>query len=497
MTSTAHFDNSYADLGEPWCVPIKATRVAKPSWIAWNKNLATSLNWPNNWQKNELILNALAGNTTLPGSEPVTTVYAGHQFGSYNPRLGDGRALLLGEWVTNQGKRFDIQLKGSGPTPFSRSGDGRSSLGPVIREYLMSEAMHYLGVPTTRALAAIMTGEQVFRSYPESGAILTRVARSHLRIGTVQYFSVSNQTDGLAELVDYATRRLYKDELDVAQEKNPSVFASQVLLTEVCKNLASLVAQWQGLGFIHGVLNTDNMLLSGETIDYGPCAFIDSYAPNKVFSAIDTSGRYAYQNQPSIVHWNLGMLAQCLLPILSTNASKEDEALIRAQTIVDNFNLHFNDHYATILSAKFGLSDIEAKDNSLIKSFFNTLHRDNLDFTLTFRWLTEIAADNLDNTPLPELFTPSNDLIIWLNQWRQARANREGELKTMQKNNPVVIPRNHQIARAITAAESGNYTIMETLFQRWKNPTIWQANDEHFAAVPQPTEEVHRTFCGT
>ncbi len=504
MSQPSRFDNSYAVLGEPWCVPVDATPVVQPRWMAWNDTLADSLDWPQDWRPkpqdlqaqtaDNNILAALAGNALLPGSQPVATVYSGHQFGSYNPRLGDGRALLLGEWLNATGERFDIQLKGAGPTPFSRGGDGRSPVGPVVREYLVSEAMHALGVPTTRALAAIATGDPVYRSYPEPGAVLTRVAHSHLRVGTVQYFAMSRNGDGLAELVAHATSRHYPEALAQARAQDPTTPAAKVLLQEAAKRLAALVARWQGLGFIHGVLNTDNMLLCGETVDYGPCAFLDTYRSDKVFSAIDTGGRYAYQNQPGIVHWNLSVLAQCLLPVLGDN---KDQAIAFAQGVVDDFPGYFSDAHAVLLADKFGLTGFRNDDRTLVDAFFNHLQQEQLDFTLAFRWLTELASDNLQHTPLPELFQPSDTLQGWLDDWRAARRGREADISKMQCSNPVVIPRNHLVARAIAAAEAEDYSVLAALHERWKSPYSWMPGDEDLAASPAANEIVTRTFCGT
>ena len=321
-----------------------------PDWLAWNESLAAEIDWPVEWRHTQAALDALAGNNVLDGMDPAATVYAGHQFGSFNPQLGDGRALLLGEWVNTAGKRFDIQLKGAGPTPYSRGGDGRSPVGPVVREYLLSEAMFHLGVPTTRALAAVTTGDRVIRNQIEPGAILTRVASSHLRIGTVQYFAMTQRGEGLEALVNYVAQRHYP-EPSQGDGLSETQAAARSLLSGMGKRLASLVARWQSIGFIHGVLNTDNMLLCGETIDYGPCAFMDNFTANKVFSSIDTGGRYAFANQPAIAHWNLSILAQCLLPLLDDN---EESALRFAQGVVDGFPQQYTDVYSGLLAAKFG-----------------------------------------------------------------------------------------------------------------------------------------------
>ena len=312
MTTPAQWEHSYQDLGTLYTSTAQSERASKPEWMAWNDSLAESLNWPSAWAKSDEALNAFSGHGDLPGTKPSASVYAGHQFGQYNPQLGDGRAVLLGEWVLEDGQRYDIQLKGAGPTPYSRGGDGLSPVGPVVREYLLSEAMHTLGVPTTRALAAITTGDSVFRNDREPGAVMVRVADSHLRFGSIQYFAMTRDGEGLSELVSYAANRHYQAVIE-AKGVTTTAQHAEVLLEETVKRIASLVAHWQSLGFIHGVMNTDNMLLSGQTIDYGPCAFVDGYKADAKFSAIDSQGRYRLSNQPGIAHWNTSVLASCLL----------------------------------------------------------------------------------------------------------------------------------------------------------------------------------------
>ena len=464
-----------------------------PDWLAWNESLAAEIDWPVEWRHTQAALDALAGNTVLDGMDPAATVYAGHQFGSFNPQLGDGRALLLGEWVNTAGKRFDIQLKGAGPTPYSRGGDGRSPVGPVVREYLLSEAMFHLGVPTTRALAAVTTGDRVVRNQIEPGAILTRVASSHLRIGTVQYFAMTQRGEGLETLVNYVAQRHYP-ETSRGDGLSETQAAARSLLSGMGKRLASLVARWQSIGFIHGVLNTDNMLLCGETIDYGPCAFMDNFTANKVFSSIDTGGRYAFANQPAIAHWNLSILAQCLLPLLDDS---EESALGFAQGVVDAFPQQYTDVYSGLLAAKFGFDSISAADQPLIDGFFTLLQENQHDFTLAFRWLTETATGSLDHTPLPELFIPSPALEAWHNTWTARADYSEGALERMAQSNPVVIPRNHLVARAIAQAEQGDKTLITSLGGRWQAPFHWEPNDTEWAACPKKDEEIHRTFCGT
>ena len=407
---TAGFDNSYAGLGDRYSAHTLPTPVETPAWMAFNGSLAKALSWPAEWCQTQAALAGFAGNEPFAGSAPIATVYAGHQFGSYNPQLGDGRAILLGEWLSDDGKRWDIQLKGAGPTPFSRGGDGRSPIGPVVREFLMSEAMHSLGVPTTRALAAVASGERVYRNHPEAGAVLTRVATSHLRIGTVQYFAMTEGGEGLDALVDYIVQRHYPDAW--AKPKNEGLSAAALLLSEVAERVAVLAAHWQRLGFIHGVLNTDNMLLSGETIDYGPCAFMDGHDPARVFSSIDTQGRYAYCNQPGIAHWNLSVLAQSLLPLIGPN---EDKSVAFAQGVIDAFPEQFTHAYTSFMAQKFGFSGFRQSDKALMDGFFEALSKDQLDFTLAFRWLTETAQARLTTHPFPSyLHLTAPYLIGWI-----------------------------------------------------------------------------------
>ncbi len=490
---TATFENSYAHLGNTHSLQVTPTPVEAPEWMLFNDSLATDMDWPTDWRQTPQALACFAGNVLFGGSNPTATVYAGHQFGSYNPQLGDGRAILLGEWLNGQGKRQDIQLKGAGPTPFSRGGDGRSPVGPVVREFLVSEAMHALGVPTTRALAAVASGERVFRNHPEPGAVLTRVASSHLRIGTVQYFAMTQGGDGLEALVDHVVARHFDEALE--KPENAGLSQAAVLLTEVAGRLSLLAAHWQRLGFIHGVLNTDNMLLCGETIDYGPCAFMDGHDPARVFSSIDTQGRYAYRNQPGIVHWNLSVLAQCLLPLIDSN---EDKSVAFAQAVIDAFPQQFTDAYGALMAQKFGLSGFREGDTTLIDGFFTALAQDELDFSLAFRWLTETAQGTLDHSPVADLFTPNPALLDWLESWQARHKGGTDDIHAaMRLANPAVVPRNHWIAAAIADAEAGDYALMQRLFQRWQQPADWLAGDEQLAAPPTPDEVVTRTFCGT
>ncbi|TNF88918.1 MAG: YdiU family protein, partial [Gammaproteobacteria bacterium] len=428
------------------------------------------------------------GNQVPDGAEPIATVYAGHQFGSWNPRLGDGRAILLGEVIGKDGERYDIQLKGSGLTPFSRNGDGRAPLGPVLREYIVSEAMHALGIPTSRTLAAVTTGEAVYREQKLAGGILARVAKSHIRIGTLQFFASIGDLDGLRLLVDHAIARHFADVADAA---NPVL----AMFGQVVARQAGLVARWQGIGFIHGVMNTDNMLLSGETIDYGPCAFMDSYDSAQVYSSIDHGGRYAYRNQPGIAHWNLACLANALLPLI---ADDEESATELAQQALNQFPDLFLEAYFRTMRQKLGLMTEQAEDETLIQDFLNLLESNRVDFTLAFRRLGELPVGASTFEPLfdfPESFSD------WLARWRQ-RCARESigddeRHRQMMATNPALIARNHLVEAAIEEAYAGDFSAFHALTERLVRPFDYAPEDQSLATPPRPEQIVQQTFCGT
>jgi uncharacterized protein YdiU (UPF0061 family) len=488
---TPGFDHSYARLGRTFSSVQQLDPVSTPQLLLWNAPLAAALEWPSDPLSDPALLSALAGNEILQGAQPIATAYAGHQFGQYNPQLGDGRATLLGEWVTSGGDRFDIQLKGAGPTPYSRGGDGRSPVGPVIREYLVSEAMSALGVPTTRALAAISSGDPVYRNRLEPGAVLTRVASSHLRVGTVQYFAMTRSGEGLAELVDYVVHRHFSDRQD---DQN----AALTLLDGVCAHFANLVSHWQVLGFVHGVLNTDNALLCGETIDYGPCAFMDHFDPTASFSSIDRQGRYAWPNQPGIMHWNLAVLAECLLPLIDTDPTVAQQ---QAQAVVDRYAQRFHHLHQSRLAAKLGLDTVKEADGTLVQAFHDVLASERLDFTLAFRWLTEYGNDTVAHSPLPELFHAPTALTDWAQNWQARRKENTGDTEAlnaaMRNANPVVIPRNHLVQRAIELAEAGELDWIHAWVARAQTPFAWDGNDLEWARPPSEEERVTQTFCGT
>jgi len=486
------FDNSFARLGEPFSVPQRPDPVRAPVLIRVNAALAEELGIDPHWLQSDDGVATLAGNALPEGATPVAAAYAGHQFGQFNPQLGDGRAILLGEVIDLHGRRRDIQLKGSGRTPWSRGGDGRSPLGPVIREYLVSEAMHALGVPTTRALAAVTSGEPVFRSGAEPGAVFTRVAASHIRIGSFEYFAARQDHAALQRLLDYTLNRHYPQLLPA---ENPAL----ALLEAVIGALAALVARWQLLGFVHGVMNTDNMLLSGETVDYGPCAFMESYDPATVFSSIDHQGRYAYANQPAIAQWNLARLAEALLPLLDADS---DRAIALAKGALDAFPSRFSGARSNGLAAKLGLASLtSAQDVQLGEDFLAALQADAADFTLAFRLLADEAHPAGAGTGAGALLAPGTALLEWLPRWKQRLEREGGEPAARQQRmfavSPAFIARNHLVQRAIEQGEDGDFSFFHRMAKRLAGPTSFDVNDTDLALPAQPQERVYQTFCGT
>ena len=480
MTLTLPFDNSYARLPIRFHVRQAPAPVKAPGLIAVNAGLARELGLDAEALASAEGAAMVAGNLVPGGAEPLAQAYAGHQFGGWSPQLGDGRALLLGEIVSPLG-RVDLQLKGSGPTPFSRRGDGRAWLGPVLREYLVSEAMAALGVPTTRALAAATTGESVIRDGRAlPGAVLLRVAASHIRVGTFQYFAARQDLEALRLLTDHVIARHY-----------PQAEGPLALLDAVVAAQARLIAEWMALGFIHGVMNTDNMAVSGETIDYGPCAFMDEYHPDTVFSSIDSQGRYAYANQPQIAVWNLAQLASCLLPLI---AADESEAAAQAAVEVATASIHrFADLYQAAWIAKFGaklgLEAATEADRPLIEALLTRMAVERADFTRVFRGLAEGRARD-------EFLDPAA-FDSWLPDW-QARLAQDapGAEARMAAVNPAIIPRNHRVEEAIVAATAGDFAPFHALNAALAAPYD-AAQDDPFRAAPWPEQRVQRTFCGT
>ena len=484
------FDNSYARLPERLFARLPPTPVPAPRLLRLNVPLAEALGLDPVWLVSPAGVAMLAGNVMPEGAEPIAQAYAGHQFGQFVPSLGDGRAILLGEVVTPDGARRDLQLKGSGPTPFSRRGDGRAALGPVLREYIVSEAMAAFGIPTTRALAAVATGDWVFREDALPGAVLTRVAASHLRVGTFQYFAARRDTDALRVLVDHAIAR---HDPPAAGAANPAL----ALLEGVVARQAALIARWMMVGFIHGVMNTDNCTISGETIDYGPCAFMDAYHPETVFSSIDQQGRYAFGNQPAIAHWNLARLAECLLPLIS---EEEDKALDLAREALAGFAPRFGAAWREGVLRKLGLVEEREGDEALVQDLFDLMAKGEADFTLTFRRLCDAAAGQGDG--LRALFADPAALDPWLDRWRARLAQEAGDAASraaaMRAVNPAYIPRNHLVEEAIAAAtQREDFSPFEELVAVLARPYEEQPGRERFATPPRPEERVLRTFCGT
>jgi uncharacterized protein YdiU (UPF0061 family) len=488
------FDNSYARLPERFFARLPPTPVPEPRLIRINASLARQLGIDPGRLAAPEGVEMLAGNRVPDGAEPIAMAYAGHQFGNFVPQLGDGRALLLGEVQDRDGVRWDIQLKGAGRTPFSRMGDGRAVLGPVLREYIVSEAMAALGIRTTRALAAVTTGERIRREGLHPGAVLTRVARSHVRVGTFEFFASRGDTDALRRLADYVIARHYPQ---AAVADRPY----RALLDAVVDGLAALIASWQLVGFIHGVMNTDNTSIAGETIDYGPCAFMDTYHPGTVYSSIDAGGRYAYGNQPYIAHWNLACLAQTLLPLLSEDT---DAAVAVAQEVIDTFPARFLVAYHAGLRRKLGLAEEREGDRELAQDLLDRMTANKADFTLTFRALSEAAGAGPEaDGPVRRLFDDPAAFDAWAVRWRQRLGQEDGRTpaqrrEAMRAVNPAFIPRNHRIEAAIVAAEQRNdFSPFEELLTVLSSPYEDQPEHAPYADPPRPHEVVHQTFCGT
>jgi uncharacterized protein YdiU (UPF0061 family) len=481
--------SSVAGLPPVFFERVAPTRVAAPRLIRLNEALAADLQWPPPGLSPVQLAELFAGNV-LPGSDPIAMAYAGHQFGGFVPQLGDGRAILLGEARARDGRRYDIQLKGSGPTRFSRRGDGRAALGPVLREYLVSEAMHALGIPTTRTLAAVTTGESVLRDGLLPGAVLTRVAASHVRVGTFEFAATLGDGAPLRALADHVIDRLYPE---ARQAANPVLAMFEV----VVERQARLIASWLHVGFIHGVMNTDNMAVSGETLDFGPCAFMDTYDPATVFSSIDHAGRYAYANQPPIGQWNLARLAEALLPLLDADPER---AVTSAEAALARYADHLRDAWVQGMRAKLGLSTPGDGDLALIESFLDLLYRQKVDYTLAFRRLGE--SPDAPGEAVRSLFADREAFEAWLGRWiarlaAEPRPARE-RAEAMRLANPVFIPRNHRVEQALAAAvEHGDYTPFEDLLAVVTRPFDDQPGRERYADPPRPDERVERTFCGT
>ena len=483
--------HTYSALPSRFYARVAPAPAKDPRLVVFNSRLASELGFDPAVLEHEGAA-WFSGNQTPDDADPIAMAYAGHQFGGFVPQLGDGRAILLGERVGRDGVRRDIQLKGSGRTPFSRNGDGRAALGPMLREYLISEAMHALGVPTTRSLAVVTTGEEVRREDLLPGAVLTRVAASHIRVGTFEYFATRNDRDAVSQLLDYVVTRHY------GQARTADVPALAVL-EAVAQRQAALIADWMSVGFIHGVMNTDNMAISGETIDYGPCAFMDHYDANTVFSSIDHGGRYAYGNQPAIAQWNLARLAETLLPLIDPDTGKAVEL---ATAVVRDFMPVFDAQLLTRMRRKIGLASEQESDVELISSLFATMQSAGADFTLTFRRLARCADEPADDASLLELFASSPGIVDWLQRWRERLANEPQaaaeRAANMRRVNPAFIPRNHRVEAALEAASThGDFAPFRQLLNILEHPYDDQPRSVEFERPPPPADRVHRTFCGT
>ena len=481
MTIGWHFDNTYSKLSNTFKEDIKPTPVHDPELVILNEQLAADLNLDFSKIKDKDLSSIFSGNSLPDGSNTIAQAYAGHQFGHFT-MLGDGRAVLLGEHLANNNKRFDIQFKGSGRTSFSRNGDGRAVLGPMLREYIISEAMHALNISTTRSLAVVKTGEKVVRENLLTAAILTRVASSHIRVGTFQYIAAKQNIDDLVTLVNYTVERHYPE---IQSSKNKALDLLNLVMEKQCQ----LVVNWMRVGFIHGVMNTDNMSISGETIDYGPCAFMDYYNSKTVFSSIDKFGRYSFANQPPITKWNLARFAECLIPLIDKN---EDEAIRIATESIDNFQNIYEKKWLNMMRDKLGLFGEDKNDLKLINDLLNWVETNHADYTNTFCYLMDI------NSNINEKYKDQN-FIKWLTDWEKRilfkNNSKDNSINLMQKNNPIVIPRNHKVEEALEAANNNNLKVMNDLLSILKKPYSKQKNIENYQ-LPSNIQD-YQTFCGT
>jgi uncharacterized protein YdiU (UPF0061 family) len=485
------FDNSYLRLPQRFYARVDPMRPPAPSLIALNRDLASELGFDPDWLVSREGLDMLTGRILAPGSEPIATAYAGHQFGNFVPQLGDGRAILLGEVIDVKGQRRDIQLKGAGRTPFSRGGDGRAALGPVLREFLVSEAMAALAIPTTRSLAASLTGDSVWREGELPGAVLVRVASSHIRVGTFQFLAARQDVEGIRLLADHVIARHYPAAAEVGQPY-------RALLEAVVAAQADLIARWMLVGFIHGVMNTDNMSIAGETIDYGPCAFLDAYDPATVFSSIDRHGRYAYGNQPQIGLWDLTRFAETLLPLL---ADEPEPAIEIAKDVLARFQPRFAEVHGVGMLAKLGIARMREGDAELGNEILEAMHRNLVDFTLFFRRLSDAVEAGVGDERVRELFVDPTAGDAILGVWR-ARLAQDGRpaaevSQAMNAVNPAYIPRNHRIEAVIAAASEGNFAPFEELREVLSRPFDARPRFEHYEDPPLEHERVRATFCGT
>ena len=482
MTIGWCFDNTYYKLSDIFKEDIKPIPVKKPELVLLNKTLAENLNLNFSNLDNQELSELFSGNSLPKGSNSIAQAYAGHQFGHFT-MLGDGRAVLIGEHLSKDNKRYDIQFKGSGKTAFSRNGDGRAALGPMLREYIISEAMNGLGIPTTRSLAVVKTGEDVIRETSLPGAILTRIASSHIRVGTFQYIAARQKKDEIEVLLNYVINRHYPD---IKNSKNKAT----ELLGIVLEKQINLVVNWMRVGFIHGVMNTDNMSISGETIDYGPCAFMDTYDPKTVFSSIDQMGRYAYFNQPVITKWNLSRFAECLIPLIDKN---QEKAIELATEIINSFEKKYEEKWLNMMRDKLGLFGMDEKDKFLILDLLTWMHQKKIDYTNIF---CHLMNENIKEDKDYE----DEDFKNWKKRWNERlKTNNntpEKSLKLMRSANPIVIPRNHKVEEALEAAEKNNFKPITRLVEILKDPYSQQKNIINYQ-IPSNSEKKYQTFCGT
>ena len=481
MTIGWHFDNSYSKLSKTFKEDIKPTPVHEPELVILNEELAKNLNLNFSGVDKKKLAEIFSGNSLPDGTNSIAQAYAGHQFGQFT-MLGDGRAVLLGEHLINKKQRIDIQFKGSGRTSFSRGGDGRAALGPMLREYIISEAINALNIPTTRSLAVVKTGEKVVRENLLNGAILTRVASSHIRVGTFQYIAATQNVEDLNTLVDYTIDRHYPE---IKSSKNKALDLLSLVMERQCQ----LVVNWMRVGFIHGVMNTDNMAISGETIDYGPCAFMDQYDPKTVFSSIDKFGRYAFSNQPPITKWNLARFAECLIPLID----KDEETAVKIATeLIDNFQNIYEEKWLNMMRDKLGLFGNDKNDQTLINKLLDWMKNNNADYTNTFCHLMGVELDD-------EIYK-NDDFKNWYNEWqKRLKLNNSSDkhLELMKKNNPLVIPRNHKVEEALTDADKGNLETMNKFLKVLIKPYSVQENIIEFQKPAPISDEKYQTFCGT
>ncbi len=482
MTIGWHFDNTYSKLSNKFKEEIKPTPVHDPELIIMNNELAKNLNLDFSKIDKKKIAEIFSGNSLPEGTNTIAQAYAGHQFGHFT-MLGDGRAVLLGEHLTNKNNRFDIQFKGSGRTSFSRDGDGRAALGPMLREYIISEAIYSLNIPTTRSLAVVKTGEKVVRENLLQGAILTRVASSHLRVGTFQYIAATQNIENLNTLIDYTIDRHYPE---IKSSKTKALDLLNLVMEKQCQ----LVVDWMRVGFIHGVMNTDNMTISGETIDYGPCAFMDQYNPKTVFSSIDKFGRYAYTNQPQITKWNLARFAECLIPLIDKN---EETSVKIATDLIDNFQNIYEEKWLNMMRDKLGLFGEDISDKKLINDLFNWMEKNKVDYTNTFCHLMGVKINDNEYK--------NDNFLEWSNEWKKRsglnNSSKEKQIELMKKTNPIVIPRNHKVEEALTEADKGNLEKINKLIAILKNPYGDQKGIEEYQAPAPISNKKYQTFCGT